>query len=232
MAKLDKSLYTKAQWKILREERRQFKKQKTSTNNSSNIAFVLGNGVSRQDIDPAILQTHGPVYGCNAIYRTFSPDYLVAVDPRMVHEICKTGYQIKNKLWTNYQKAYNKYENINYFDPMRGWSSGPSALWLATLQGHTEIYILGFDYLGLYNGIKVNNIYVDTPNYKQSHEEATFYGNWLKQTKIIFRENKDVTFIRVIDTKGFEPKEFTTSTNYKSIYKKDFCNYFYKNSQF
>jgi hypothetical protein len=228
MAKIDKSLYTKAQWKLLKEERRQSKLQKIPTNNNSDIAFVLGNGVSRQDIDPAELQAHGPVYGCNAIYRTFSPDYLVAVDPRMVHEICKTGYQIKNKLWTNYQKSYDIYENINYFDPMRGWSSGPSALWLATLHEYSEIYILGFDYVGLHHGIKVNNIYVDTPNYKQSYEEATFYGNWLKQTKIVFRENKKVTFNRIIDEGGFNPKEFTSSPNYKSIHKKDFCNFFCK----
>jgi hypothetical protein len=226
MSKVDKSIYTKAQWKILKEERRQTKLHKTKTNKHSKIAFVLGNGVSRQDINPATLQAHGLVYGCNAIYRTFSPDYLVAVDPRMVKEICRTEYQTKHQLWTNYQKAYDKYSNINYFDPMRGWSSGPSALWLATLHKNNDIYILGFDYQGLHNGLRVNNIYADTPNYKKSNEEATFFGNWLKQTQIVFRENRNINFYRVVEEDSYEPKDFIAHPNYQTISKDIFQNLF------
>ena len=40
------------------------------------IAFVLGNGLSRKPIDPHLLKQHGRIYGCNALYRTFAPDYL------------------------------------------------------------------------------------------------------------------------------------------------------------
>jgi hypothetical protein len=46
----------------------------------SEIAFVIGNGVSRQTIDLEKLKKYGTIYGCNAIYRNFNPDYLVAVD--------------------------------------------------------------------------------------------------------------------------------------------------------
>jgi len=62
------------------------------------IAFVLGNGESRQNIDPAALTQHGAVYGCNALYRTFSPDVLVATDHGIAREIqaagiaCDDGY--------------------------------------------------------------------------------------------------------------------------------------------
>ena len=60
----------------------------------SNIAFVLGNGESRRGIKIADLQKHGKVYACNAVYRTETPDVLVAVDPKMMLEIAKTDYTI------------------------------------------------------------------------------------------------------------------------------------------
>ncbi len=44
--------------------------------------------------------------------------------------------------------------------------------------------------------------------------------------------NKKVTFTRIVDDNGFDPKELTAFTNYKSIHKKDFCNFLSKNSQF
>ena len=41
-------------------------------------AFVLGNGVSRQQVDLENLKHFGPIYGCNALYRDFTPTALVA----------------------------------------------------------------------------------------------------------------------------------------------------------
>jgi len=43
-------------------------------------AFVLGNGVSRLQVDLAVLKTCGKIYGCNAIYREFVPDVLISTD--------------------------------------------------------------------------------------------------------------------------------------------------------
>ena len=65
------------------------------------IAFVLGNGLSRKPIDPHLLKQHGRIYGCNALYRTFAPDYLVAVDTKMIMEIQKTDYAHKHQVWSN-----------------------------------------------------------------------------------------------------------------------------------
>jgi hypothetical protein len=54
-------------------------------------SFVLGNGNSRLNIHPSQLQPFGKIYGCNALYREFEPDYLVAVDPKMIVEIEKSS---------------------------------------------------------------------------------------------------------------------------------------------
>jgi hypothetical protein len=172
--------------------------------NKHNPAFVLGNGRSRLALkDPKKLLEIGTVYGCNALYREMNPHYLVAVDVKMVNEIVATGYHKTNQLWTNPNKGITAKIGINYFNPHKGWSSGPTALWLACNQGHKEIYILGFDYMGLQG--RFNNVYADTFNYKKSTDSATFHGNWLTQTEKVIKEYKSVNFYRAIEPGGFVP---------------------------
>tara|TARA_Y100000296_G_scaffold75580_1_gene95411 strand:- start:2036 stop:2815 length:780 start_codon:yes stop_codon:yes gene_type:complete len=47
--------------------------------------FVLGNGLSRKNIDPSELQ--GTVIGCNACYRDFTPDVICAIDAGVIFDI-------------------------------------------------------------------------------------------------------------------------------------------------
>ena len=169
----------------------------------NNPAFVLGNGTSRLVVNPADLLSLGTVYGCNAQYREYEPDHLIAVDVKMVNEIIQSGYHNTHSVWTNPNKGVTSKQNINFFQPHKGWSSGPTALWYAASQGHREIYILGFDYQGL-NG-KFNNVYADTHNYKKSTDQATFHGNWLNQTEKVIKEYKHIKFYRVIKPDAFIP---------------------------
>jgi hypothetical protein len=171
--------------------------------NNNKIAFVLGNGRSRLEVDSSKLLEVGTVYGCNAQYREFSPHVLVAVDVKMVNEIIASGYHKTNEVWTNPNKGITTKNNINFFSPHRGWSSGPTALWYAANQGHKEIYILGFDYQGVAG--KFNNVYADTFNYKKSSDAATFHGNWLNQTEKVIKEYTNTKFYRVIENSGFVP---------------------------
>ena len=43
-------------------------------------AVCLGNGQSRQGLDLKKMKDYATVIGCNAIYRDFTPDILVALD--------------------------------------------------------------------------------------------------------------------------------------------------------
>jgi len=183
-------------------------------------AFVVGNGTSRAAIDLHQLKTKGKIYGCNALYREFVPDYLVAVDVKMILEINKAGYQLQNPVWTNPNKAYHKFVGFNYFNPSKGWSSGPTALWLASNHDVDEIYILGFDYEGI--GTTVNNIYADTQNYKKSTDKATYFGNWVKQTCITCQKFDKKRYIRVLGENIFIPKEFKTISNLDHISIEEF----------
>lgn len=233
MAKIDKSLYSKEEWHKIRQERRNKKRLKnlSKTNNienlsSNDIAFVIGNGVSRLPIDLEQLKSIGKVYACNAVYRTFQPDFLVAVDVKMILEINKAGFQHKNQVWTNPNKSYERIKNLNFFSPSKGWSSGPTALWLATQHQYKKIYILGFDFRGSKEGRMFNNIYADTANYKKSTDGATFFGNWMRQTTSVIKQNTDIEYKRVIAPDNYCPEELNKFNNLENIFIEDFQQMF------
>tara|TARA_Y100001949_G_scaffold23087_1_gene16520 strand:+ start:150 stop:881 length:732 start_codon:yes stop_codon:yes gene_type:complete len=52
--------------------------------------FVLGNGPSRKNID--ISKLDGVVIGCNACYRDFTPDVIVAHDAGIISDIVDSGF--------------------------------------------------------------------------------------------------------------------------------------------
>ena len=49
--------------------------------------FLIGNGKSREHFDLERLRTKGTIIGCNALYRDFDPDVLVAIDSKMINEL-------------------------------------------------------------------------------------------------------------------------------------------------
>lgn len=248
MSKIEKEKYTKRQFQLIRDQRRKEKEAERAKKEAeeerliyeenkkvleeqkayyqekqkSGVAFVLGNGVSRKPVPLDKLKQHGKVYGCNALYRHFEPDYLVAVDTKMIIEINKTGWQKKHEVWTNPNKAYMRFKNFNYFNPSKGWSSGPTALWLASEHKYEIIYILGFDYRGLAEGTKFNNVYADTHNYKKSTDTATFFGNWMRQTQSVIQSNINIKYVRVVSDTCYIPKDFAKYSNLKHINIREF----------
>jgi len=189
-------------------------------NLQSKIAFVLGNGKSRLKLQLASLKSVATIYACNAIYREFEPDFLIAVDTKMINEIIKAGYHNDHQVWTNPNRSVKNINNLNLFNPHKGWSSGPTALWFASQNNHKDIYIFGFDYQGL-DG-KFNNVYADTFNYKKSTDAATYHGNWLNQTHTIIKENKKINYYRVINSNDYIPDKLINLNNLTHITYEEF----------
>lgn len=189
------------------------------------VAFVLGNGRSRLKLNLEQLRGKGTIIGCNALYREFEPDYLVAVDTKMVNEIIAAGYHKDHQVWTNPNKGINSKKNINFFSPHRGWSSGPTALWFSCTLGHKDVYFFGFDYQGVEG--KFNNVYADTFNYKKSTDSATYFGNWLNQTERTIKENRSINFYRVAEKGSFVPDKLKHNlTNLRHITFEEFSQNF------
>lgn len=178
------------------------------------IAFVLGNGKSRLKANLDILE--GKIYGCNAIYRDFIPKVLVAVDPKMVTELLENNVQKLTQVWTNPHSRYDKNPELNFFKPSLGWSSGPTALHMAS-QFHETIYILGFDYDGDNNNTLINNVYAGTNNYRPIIDPPTYSNNWKRQTEEVIKKNPNINFIRVVDDKFNQHFNLDKYINYSAI---------------
>jgi len=163
-----------------------------------NKAFVLGNGTSRSGICLESLRNHGRVYGCNALYRSYDPDFLVCVDKKMIEEINEERYQYKNNsVWT-YANKFPHIKNLNNFPFNNKMSSGPAALMLASIHNYDQIYMLGFDFFGLNKNTTYNNLYAGTRNYKKITDNPIFYKNWIRQIKDIVNCYTDIVFTRVV----------------------------------
>ena len=166
-----------------------------------NIAVVLGNGPSRIKFDLTKITYWATTFGCNAIYRDYMPDYLIAMDPHMVEEIVHSGFHHYTQFYTQHE---NSIDELALREPIHFVASEPdtldsgnSAIKLAIQRGHRLIYLVGFDYI---SGQTHNNVYVGTKNYNDDafyHHNIELALHWQQALRKIVQSNPDVTFIRV-----------------------------------
>jgi hypothetical protein len=184
-------------------------------------AFVLGNGISRQSIDPAVLQNFGTVYGCNALYRSFAPDVLVSTDTPISEAVQHSGYSLKHTHYTRRPLLGLGAQKIpgDYY----GYSSGPVAVALAAEHQHNRIYLMGFD-MGPTAAGTFNNVYADTEFYKKSAQAPTYTGNWIKQVTDTVKKFNQVVFVRVIGPTTAKIDQFSTLSNLQEMSLEQFVD--------
>ena len=158
------------------------------------IAFVLGNGLSRQHLNLAHVKNCGMIYGCNALYREFTPDVLVATDRPIAEAIQHSGYAKKNCFYTRKPLPDSGARRVP--TTYHGYSSGPNAVGIAVQDQHHRIYLVGFD-LGPTATKTINNVYAGTEFYKPTTAAPTFAGNWIRQLVKIMHDFRDTQFVRV-----------------------------------
>jgi len=176
-------------------------------------AFVIGNGVSRQNVDITQLKTHGKVYGCNALYRDFAPDILVATDQGISREIEKTGYPQNRTFYT--RRPDTERGSLEIPTQWRGWSSGPVSLALALDHGHRIIYLIGHDF-GSADKI-FNNVYAGTDNYRAVGSSPTYAGNWVNQITTLLNTYKKSKIIRVVGKTSASVPKLSEIDNYNEV---------------
>lgn len=175
-------------------------------------AIVLGNGNSRQALDLDRCRAKAKIYGCNALYRDFTPDVLVATDRPIATAIQDLGYSLQQVFYTRSPQAQKGARTIPTV--WRGWSSGPIAAAIAAQDGAGRIYLVGFD-LGGING-RLNNLYADTEFYKSAKDRATYAGNWIQQLIKVFRQFPDTQFVRIEGEITTPVPDFARCDNYST----------------
>lgn len=166
--------------------------------------FIIGNGESRKGFDLEKLRGLGPIYGCNALYRDFMPDTLIAVDKRMISEI-----RDSNVITNGIEFIWREHDSVNITHKLLsttgetlqdlGSAAGPTALEVMCSRYPTmvQIFLVGFDIFSKTG--KVNNIYKGTSCYKDADSKPTYTQNWTEKLRQVFVKYDKTLFIRVCD---------------------------------
>ena len=182
-------------------------------------AVVIGNGVGRLNFDLKILkkQPHSPptkkfmvTYGCNALYRDFAPDYLVVTGTEIADEIANSDYCNENVAFANSNIIMNHPGQFHIIPQDPNWNAGAIAAYLACFDGHSRIYLLGFD--GNDTPGYTNNVYANTNGYKNIDQD-TNDSYWTIALINLIKLYPTVDFVLVNETgKGYmpEPLKYTT----------------------
>ena len=162
--------------------------------------FVLGNGESRLKLDVAKLQQFGKIYGCNALYRDYTPDALIAVDGGMMHEIAESGYIYNNlcyfRSWSKLPEyAYDSLVEDNFFE---GWHA---SLKTESKKKHFHNFVL--------NGTDPNQIMRMFHMIKQQYEERNepFDSDDIRQK--LGNHHQWITWVDEQDEVRLIPEPFT-----------------------
>ena len=164
-------------------------------------AYCIGNGPSRKDFNLNKLKATGQTYGCNALYRDFIPDYIFSIDSPITLTMVNDKVYEKCIHYTPCLEV-NRYpkggpSHLHLIPNNPHWICGNMAIWTAGVHGHKNVYILGYDYRE-FGKDQLNNIYQDTENYGERHNDTIFDG-WLKQFRDMLKMRPYVNYIMVHD---------------------------------
>lgn len=202
----------------------------------SNKAVVLGNGPSRKKLYPLgdilpLLKRHkggllgdGAVqtYGCNAIFRDFEPDFLIATGGDIVDEIVRTGYWFRHIVYSTHDAVLNYPEKFYLIPQNPLWDAGATAAYMACFDGHKKVYLMGFDGHPGSATVDDDNVYAGTAGYPGPDEPHT--GHFFTQSMLnIMSVYDDVEFIRVMPTKNWHtPEQWKYLPNFRQIDFREF----------
>jgi hypothetical protein len=162
-----------------------------------NIAIIVGNGPSRNEIQLDSLVGQGTIFGCNALYRDFDGyDFLVAIDDRMINEIKTTEKKLTGQ--AIFPPEDERWESSD-FSPMRRRSNaGMNAMIEAIKRDHNVLYCLGFDFILSGEG-SLGNVYKDSVNYTPD-TQPSYDDNYnrIKYLEWFCNQHPDVKFVFVI----------------------------------
>jgi len=166
-----------------------------SSKSSTTRAFIIGNGASRKDFDLEQLRPYGEIYGCNALYRDFEPDWLIAIDEAITKEIQESEFP-KEKFIHPIMEEQFEHPEFNPFTRLRS-NAGMNAMIEALKRGKREIVCLGFDFI-INDSVSVSNMYDGTNAY--GPETRTSVADNVRRVKYLdwFATKNSVAQFRMI----------------------------------
>lgn len=171
-------------------------------------AVVFGNGATRKEFDLAHIERHKgglfgtnrlQSYGCNHLYKEFTPDFLVIVGKENADEIARTTYPNNNIVYAHGEHLIN-HPNKFYLIPQNiSYDAGAIAAYMAAFDGHKKVFLMGFD------------SYTVDP----VHQTQAFF---IKTLLSVINTYNDVEFVRVTPTEDYScSEELLSQPNFRQI---------------
>lgn len=187
-------------------------------------AVVIGNGITREKFDLNLLKKHKgglfasmrcQTYGCNALYRDFSPSFLIAHNPAIVQEVIESGYADENIVYSSAQQLVKYPGKLHLIPQNVNMNAGALATYMACFDQHKHVYLIGFDNQRDEN--INNNIYAGTENYSDYYTKS-IDGKWIKNMERIFGAYPDVDFVWVNNNPDYNfPDQWRWNKNVRKI---------------
>lgn len=165
------------------------------------VGVVIGNGESRKAFDLNSLPREIPIYGCNALYRDYTPTVLFVRDEGMLQEINekymgRVAFQQKRKLIKNAKKPYYADPIISFEDPSGkheveiskhiAFTGSAAICCICSVYKLDSLYLIGF--------AESSNAYTGTKNYSSEDLAANAYT---KELGDVFNKFPNTSFYRV-----------------------------------
>jgi hypothetical protein len=185
-------------------------------------AYCIGNGPSRKHFDLNLLPATGQTYGCNALYRDFIPDYLFSVDAKMSKKISEDGVYNKCVCYAPSLEV-NRNKGLKLIPLNPHYTSGNQAIWTATVHGHKNIYLIGYDFRE-YGPGQLNNIYQGTECYGERNG-GDIFESWYSTLRRIIKQRPYCNFTVVHDNPPEYLNHMQTGINLKNTFKMTYAEF-------
>ena len=168
----------------------EFAPNQVFNSHTSTQAVAIGNGPSLIDskFDLVHITNHKgglfaenklQSYGCNNLYKTFTPDFLIAIDDVVVEELANSEYYKKNIVYTTGRNVLNNVGKFYLIPQNLTYDAGAIAAYMACFDGHKKIFLLGYDG------------YSSMPE----HPNQAF---WISTLSLVAKTYNNVEFVRVM----------------------------------
>ena len=194
------------------------------------IAHVIGHSTSRDNFDLNLLngqtggkdgvRSVGQTYGCNLLYKDFTPDFLICTNKTICSEIADDGYGKENIVFSNVKNILQHEGHFHLYPHFTPNNAGTLALKLACADGHKKIFLVG---MTTYNAPNDNMYYGKHDAYKEVNVDGA-NGKFIQDCAKLFLLYDDVEFYYVCKDLGLMPEAYNWIPNIKEITKIQYYN--------
>lgn len=174
--------------------------------------FLIGNGKSRETFDLERLRGKGTIIGCNALYRDFAPDILVAIDAKLIKEINEAKYGEEHYILLPANRSLTVKGALHWRTDQFNTSGCFAMKCIMDIMKPSKCYMLGMD---AYPG----NVYDKTKNYSVNTLQ-NFSGVINFYLKVLRREGSTIFYN--VNTHDTWTKEAHSTGKYRFITFEEF----------